>query len=164
MQNEELEVMGKIAALLQPLDGPARSRVLEWVRGALNVEALAGGGVPSRAVKPASQEDQKYSTFAELFHAADPKTEKEKALIAAYWTHKYSGVDQFGSQQINTELKHIGYRATNITDALSQLISERPNLVIQLTKSGTSKQARKTYKITDAGIRRVQEMLAQHGE
>jgi DNA-binding PadR family transcriptional regulator len=60
-------------------------------------------------------------------------------------------------------LKHIGYGVVNITDALNQLISDRPSFVIQLTKSGSSKQARKTYKITDAGMRRVSEMLGAEG-
>ena len=36
---DELEVMNKIAQLLEPLDMAARARVLAWVAGALNVQA-----------------------------------------------------------------------------------------------------------------------------
>ena len=130
--------------------------------GALDVEMQSHavkGVVASRPTGSLANEAFAFGTFAELFHAADPKMEKEKALVAAYWIQKSSGVDQFASQQVNTELKHIGYGVTNITDALGQLISDRPSLVIQLSKSGQSQQSRKTYKVTDAGYRYVQTML-----
>lgn len=160
MQNE-LDAMSKIAALLEPLEPAARSRVLGWVIAAMNVgEVLKTKTTSSSKQEDGADSDQRFATFAELFHAAAPNSEKEKALVAAYWIQHSSGVDQFASQQVNSELKHIGYGVTNITDALSQLMSEKPNLVIQLTKSGSTKQARKTYKITDAGLRRVAEMLS----
>ena len=46
----------------------------------------------------------------------------------------------------------------NITSALDDLIEVRPQLVIQLAKAGTSKQARKRYKVTVAGAKKVQEL------
>jgi hypothetical protein len=49
----------------------------------------------------------------------------------------------------------------NITSALDDLIEVRPQLVIQLAKAGTSKQARKRYKVTVAGAKKVQELLAR---
>jgi hypothetical protein len=158
---QELDAMAKIAALLEPLEGAARSRVLGWVISALSVEDVKRSQTSPTAKHEASQDPlQRFGTFAELFHAAGPNTEKEKALVAAYWIQQSSGVDQFASQQINSELKHIGYGVANITDALTQLMADKPNLVIQLTKSGSTQQARKTYKITDAGLRRVAEILA----
>jgi hypothetical protein len=164
---KELEIMSQIAKLLEQLDAPARARVIGWTISALDVPvsrpAGSGGlGIRGAQVGPASEEVA-YSSFAELFHAAGPRSEKEKALVAAYWVQHSSGADRFVAQQLNTELKHIGYGVGNITDALNQLISDRPNFVIQLTKSGSSKQARKTYKITDAGLRRVSEMLTGEG-
>jgi hypothetical protein len=160
MQNE-LDAMAKIAALLEPLEAAARSRVLGWVVAALDVGDVARiSNSPKARHETSDASSQRFGTFAELFHAAGPESEKEKALVAAYWIQHSSGVDQFASQQINSELKHIGYGVTNITDALTQLMADKPNLVIQLTKSGSTKQARKTYKITDAGQRRVSEMLA----
>jgi len=110
--------------------------------------------------QPSIRADMGFATFAELFHAARPQSEREKALVAAYWIQRSGGVEQFAAQQLNTELKHIGYGVTNITDALNQLIGDRPSLVIQLMKGGSTKQARKTYKMTDAGTRRVNEMLS----
>jgi hypothetical protein len=160
---KELEIMSQVAQLLEQLDGPARSRVIGWTIGALDIQVAPRSGTSSASHKASllasPVEETAYSNFAELFHAAQPKSEKEKALVAAYWVQNSSGTDRFAAQQLNTELKHIGYGVANITDALNQLISDRPNFVIQLTKSGSSKQARKTYKITDAGMRRVTEML-----
>ena len=160
---DELEVMGKVAKLLEPLEAAARSRVLGWVISALDVRGTsgiaAGLGAANRRAGLGDSSGAMFSTFADLFHAASPQTEKEKALVAAYWIQSASGNDQFVAQQLNTELKNIGYGVSNITDALNQLIADRPNFVIQLSKSGNSKQSRKTYKITDAGMRRVSEML-----
>ena len=36
----------------------------------------------------------------------------------------------------------------------------KPQLAIQLKKSGNAKQARKKYKVTKAGIAKVEEMMA----
>ena len=48
----------------------------------------------------------------------------------------------------------------NITSALDDLIEVRPQLVIQLAKAGTSKQARERQ-VTVAGVKKVQELLAR---
>ncbi|HVY18889.1 MAG TPA: hypothetical protein VHA70_02280 [Bauldia sp.] len=154
--------MAKLAEVLEPLSPEARSRAIAWVTQALQIigstptvpEASTAGQPAAAAPTEAG-----FKAFAEMFHAANPRSEKEKALLAGYWIQRSAGVDQFNAQQINAELKHIGYGVLNITDALSQLIADKPNLVIQLAKSGSSRQARKTYKVTDAGNRRVQEML-----
>jgi hypothetical protein len=160
---EELRVMGVISELLEPLDQAARQRVINWVMATLAISGPTAPVVRANADTmlrgPNGHSEPTSATFAEFFHEASPRSEKEKALVAAHWIQRSSGVDQFNAQQVNSELKNIGYRVANITDALSQLMSERPNLVIQLTKSGSSKQARKTYKVTDAGSRRVTEML-----
>jgi hypothetical protein len=157
---DELEVMSQMVRLLEPLDDNARTRAVGWVISALDIKGLAQLKSLSTGVSlNQKQADVSYATFAELFHAAGPKSERERALVAAYWIQSTSGVDQFASQQVNTELKHVGYGVSNITDALGQLISDKPSLVIQLTKSGQSKQARKTYKVTDAGVRHVNSML-----
>lgn len=163
MPNVELEAMAKLVEVLEPLSPEARARTLGWVTQALEIPAPvfkpADGGPGVSASAPSKPVEPGFKAFAELFHAADPRLEKEKALLAGYWIQRSTGVDQFNAQQINAELKHIGYGVSNITDALTQLIVDKPNLVIQLAKSGSSRQARKTYKVTDAGSRRVNEML-----
>jgi hypothetical protein len=93
--------------------------------------------------------------------AADPKTDRARALVAGYWQQVCEGQPSFAAQSLNTNLKNLGYRLSNITVSLEGLKSDRPALVLQLKKDGTSRQARKTYKLTHEGIRRVETMIAK---
>jgi hypothetical protein len=100
-----------------------------------------------------------YGSLAELYHAADPKNEAEKGLVAGTWFQVVEGMDGLDSQTINSALKDLGYGVGNITRAFDVLISQRPALMIQLRKAGTTKQARKQFKVTDAGVKKVLQML-----
>jgi hypothetical protein len=53
----------------------------------------------------------------------------------------------------------MGHRVPNITIAMDELQRQKPQLAVQLRKAGTTKQARKTYKITTEGIKYVEAML-----
>lgn len=99
-----------------------------------------------------------YGTFAELFDAAGPTMEKDKALVAAYWMQVCENAPSFPAQPLNDLLKDLGHRIGNITEALTALKNERPALILQLKKSGSSRQARKIYKLTQEGARRVAAM------
>lgn len=68
-------------------------------------------------------------------------------------------MEAFDSQSAHKELKHLGQQLPNITNALESLKNQKPALVLQLRKSGTSQQARKTYKLTVAGMRAVEKMI-----
>jgi len=57
-------------------------------------------------------------------------------------------------------LKNLGHGIGNVTRACSALIAEKPALLMQVKKAGSTKQARKQYRLTTAGIQRVREMLA----
>ena len=85
----------------------------------------------------------------------------EKALVAAYWMQFFENAPSFPAQPLNDLLKDLGHRVGNITEALTALKNERPALILQLKKSGTSRQARKIYKLTQEGARRVAAMT--HG-
>jgi hypothetical protein len=50
----------------------------------------------------------------------------------------------------------------NVTRACSVLIQQRPALMLQVKKSGSTKQARKQYRLTAAGLQRAREMLGGH--
>jgi hypothetical protein len=102
----------------------------------------------------------RFSALGELFDAARPQTNGQRALVAGYWLQVCGGANDLSSQAINTELKHLGYGILNITEALEDLKATKPAHAIQLRKSGTSRQARKTYKITEAGIRAVETMIS----
>lgn len=162
----EVEAMRKVAEALQTLKPDAAARVLRWAqdsyRGrpseAAALSAAAANGLPYATQPPSNQQ---FTDIAELFAAASPKRGPEKALVAAYWIQQIQGRQDFDAQTINTELKHLGHGVANITVTLGALINLRPQLVIQLRKSGTAMQARKTYRLTREGIQRVERMIIQ---
>src|SRR5438093_685050 len=73
-----------------------------------------------------------YGAFVDLFDAATPKTDPERALIGAYWFQVVGGASDFQSQQVNEALKDVGHGVGNITDALSKLQRRKPALVRQV--------------------------------
>lgn len=159
---DELDAMKKIADALEPLDDAARARALHWAlsrfRGTQSLATIEPPTARPIELTTDSATAGEYSSFAELFDAASPTTEKDKALIAAYWIQICEGVPAFPSQTLNALLKDLGHGVGNITEALTALKSERPALVLQLKKGGTSRQARKTYKLTFEGAKRVTAM------
>jgi hypothetical protein len=151
--------MGSISAALEDLHEDARSRVLLWAMshyGVVSGPALKGKEIPA-ALGDVSHAAP-YETFADLFNAASPTTEREKALVAAYWVQVCENAGSFQAQSLNEQLKNLGHGIGNITEALNQLKETRPALIVQLRKSGSSRQARKTYKLTLEGSKRAESM------
>lgn len=152
---------------LKSLDGDAQVRVVKHVTGILGINSSPKSADPKPNTDTPEQNpaaDQatgtmKFDTFAELFHAADPQTGAEMALVAGYWLQVCKNADSFDGQSANKELNHLGHKLTNVTTALGALNSQRPALAIQLAKAGSSRQARKTYKITTSGVDAVKAML-----
>jgi hypothetical protein len=164
--------MNRVLAALEPLDDEARLRVLTWVSGRYDLAPVAR---PQAIVEEAAEEAadiptapsasaSQFQNLGELFGAANPRTNGEKALVAGYWLQVKGGAEDLTSQAVNTELKHLGHGVANITAALEELKSARPALAIQLRKSGSSQQARKKYKITAAGEKRVEALVANGGQ
>jgi len=164
-EHDELEAMKKIADALEPLDEAARQRALHWANSRFRATRTgnADGGSTSAqqfgTTNEPSENTVRFESFAELFEAANPNTEKEKALIASYWEQVCQNLPSFASQSLNAGLKDLGHGIGNITEALTALKNDRPALILQLKKSGTSRQARKTYKLTQEGMRKVQTMI-----
>ena len=163
----EFEAFQAVYNALEPLDEETRSRVTRSVVTLLDIDARVRPADDEEAADEASVERAEeapesapvFSTFAELCAAANPTTDALRALVAGYWLQVCQGNDSFTGQAANKELTHLGHKCSNITSAINYLQKSRPQLVLQLRKSGTSKQARKTYKLSDAGVRRVQEMI-----
>lgn len=159
----EIKAMGAVAAAIEGLEGEARARVLLWAMGHFGVGAsglkAARHPLSVRGETSAVLVTGDYETFADLFSAAHPRTEKDKAMVAAYWVQVCQGAGSFQSQSLNDALKDLGHGIGNITEALNQLKGDRPALLLQLKKSGNTRQARKTYKLTQAGMNRVDEMI-----
>jgi hypothetical protein len=167
----ELAAMATVKSALEPLEPDTRSRVVEWAikRYSLNLTAgtrsgpSAGHGGGAREQREqdgsGSRPVAEYQHFADLYDVVDPKTDVDRALTGGYWFQFVLGNESFGAQQVNDELKNVGTPVANIARALTNLQGKAPALVRQLSKSGRSQQARKTYKLTVAGQRWVEQRI-----
>jgi hypothetical protein len=158
----ELGAMAQIEAVLTALAEDERSRVLQWVNSRFKSSAtkviIMDGGSPGSA-GPDTRENA--GSLADLFDAAAPPTEADRALVVAYWLQFRQGAEDLESQAVNSELKHLGHGVLNITRALDDLKTRRPALIIQTRKSGSTKQARKRYRVTAEGKKAVEHMLVK---
>jgi hypothetical protein len=163
----ELKVMQTILEAMEGVkEEEARARIMDYVQRKLGVSS--SGRLPPLTPKAAAasanirtEDPTVFEHFADLFDAARPDTDMEKALVAGYWVQFCGEASEFGSQVLNNELKQLGYPIGNITRALDALTSARPNLVQQMRKDGTTKQARKTFRLTTEGKKKVEQMIAK---
>lgn len=171
MNDPEIEAMSAVATALADLDQEAQGRVLRWAAERYGVtlpsgdrRGGAGGDESDDAGEEVTAEEiaaeaPAFEHFAELFTKAQPKTESEKALVAAYWLQAIQGQGKWQAAELQKELKGLGHAVSNVTDALTSNIRKKPQRVIQLQKVGNTRQARKTYKVTHEGLVYVQGML-----
>jgi len=147
-----LTIAKTLAAL--PTDD-ARRRVIAWAsdKFGLLTAARPAGALPPTGGAAVAGGSQSFETFADLFDALAPTSDKERALAAAYWRTHVEAQPTFQSQELNSMLKDLGHRVSNITDALSGSMEEKPALILQMKKAGSTRQARKTYKLSTAGMR-----------
>jgi hypothetical protein len=160
-QDPELAAMTQVVNALRGLDERAIARVLKWASDRFNVLLKASGrGSPESAVS--GEDNHEFEDLPTLYDAANPSTDSEKALVVGYWLQAIKGEENFETQPINEKLKNFGHPIGNITRAFDALKNMTPRLVHQIEKSGTSKQARKTFKVTVEGMRKVRNMIQQH--
>jgi hypothetical protein len=165
----EIAAMKVVAEALAALDEGGVRRVLRWAHDAFAPKAVAAVEVapaavpaPSSNARTNSEPDgvERHETLADFYSAADPQQDSDRALVVGYWVQVIEGEGDFDSFAVNKRLKDLGYGVGNITSAFNGLISRRPQLVIQTKKSGTSKQARKLYRLTSEGQKTVERMTA----
>lgn len=172
---KEFSAIKAVHDALEPLEEQARTRVLTYITSLLgiNVRLASSGGAAGAADDPEVDEEPEgagsdeaaksaptYSTFAELYAAANPKTNGEKALVVGYWLQVCQGAESFTAAVANKELTHLGHKVANITDAIDSVKDHKPMLILQLKKSGNSRQARKLYKVSHEGVKRVEGMIS----
>ena len=164
-EDPEISAMMAINEALKDLSPDSVLRVIRWAADRFKVQAskplgepLSPPGGSSEVLSPPTPQ---FSDVGDLFDAAGPKTGAENALVVAYWLQRINGRDEWTGFEINSELKHLGHGLDNITDALDSLISRKPALAMQRHKSGTTRQARKKYKLTRQGLVEVENMIAQ---
>lgn len=165
----ELEAMAAIEKAVSALeDEDMRLRVIRWAAERFGLRTRSAGYVTARGtILPRADEDDvsadALESIGRLFEAANPTSNPERALVAAYWFQERQGEQELNAQTINNELKQMGYPAPNITSTFNLLMSRTPALMRQVRKSGRTKQARKKYTLTEAGKRVVRSMLAGAG-
>jgi hypothetical protein len=159
---KELDAMRVVATALADLDAEAVARVLRWAAEAFGAKSPLTPAVGPLALRVEdSQVDGPvaFANIADLYAAAQPRNDADKALVVGYWIQILQGAQDFESQGVNTELKHLGHGIGNITQAFSSLMHRKPQLVIQTRKAGVSQQARKRFKLTTAGQQAVERMI-----
>ena len=173
MSDPEIDAMSSVASALSDLDGEAKGRVLRWTadrygitlgkdgRRGVRINDLADDETDEEAEESAKEgvELNAYEGVAELYDAAGPKNDEEKLLVAAYWRQMTHGQASFQAVDLNRDLKNLGHGVGSIAHVLARSIQKKPALVLQIRKSGNSKQARKTYKLTGEGIKTVERMI-----
>jgi hypothetical protein len=159
----EITAMGTIDKALGGLDTDAQKRVLRWAIDKFGSgEVKLGGGRTAARTSNGSEDDAEpteYARISDLMDAATPTTTADHVLVASYWFQVLQGKDDFTSQEVNAELKDLGQASKNITDSFGTLMKRKPPAVRQVQKTGSTRQARKKYRLTEPGIRSVQKML-----
>src|SRR5581483_2897913 len=123
------------------------------------VRVLAGHLADPPCGPEGETDSSEYGRISDLMDAATPQTTADHVLVASYWFQVIQGKEDFTSQEVNAELKDLGQASKNITDSFSTLMKRKPPAVRQVQKTGSTRQARKKYRLTEPGIRTVQRML-----
>ena len=156
----EIEAMRAITELMHGLQVDQVRRVLSWANDKFGGQVRTTVSMQeSRTTEAANPRPPIFAALADLYDAASPSTEPEKLLVVAYWFQVVQGTGELESQVLNKELKNLGHPVGNITRAFSSLAETTPRLVMQTRKTGSTKQARKRFRLTVEGIRRVGQML-----
>jgi hypothetical protein len=164
----EIEAMGSIDKALGTLEPHEQKRVLRWAIdkfGAGEMKLGTGSSASGSGKGAASNGGSgEYERISDLMDAASPTSTADHVLVASYWFQVVLGQDDFTSQAVNGELKNLGQESKNITDSFNTLMKRKPPAVRQVQKTGSTRQARKKYRLTEPGIRTVQRMLGGEGE
>jgi hypothetical protein len=167
---DEIEVMREINRLLNNLESSQRSRIIRWLYDKYVVDSESASFQSKADDNPQSvsgetqsdsqtSQQPQHQNFADFFAAVNPQTDSERALISSYWLQVKEGKESVRAYDVNALLKDLGHPINNITRAFDHLQSKSPQLIMQIRKKGRSQQARKRYRVTQAGIDKITEDL-----
>lgn len=170
-EDMELQAMSRILEAIEPLELDAQKRIFQWIQARLGLHGVVVKPETNMVVEgknpltPTMQGGPALSSFesiAEAFSAAGPpQTDTKRALVVASYLQVVEGKPDVTGYDVNSELKHLGFQINNITLAFAGLMNTRPQLAVQVRKTGTSRQSRKSYRVTIEGIREVERMLGE---
>lgn len=164
--SKELSAMVALEQALSDLEGDARNRVISWAASRFDVALQAA----KRRTKAEDSDDQDESetndpnsaeSLAEFYDQASPSTEGEKVLVAGYWFQYRENAQELDAQSLNGQLKHLGHGVQNITRAMGWTKKQKPALMVQKRKDGSTQQARKKFVVTNEGKKYVERMLTR---
>jgi hypothetical protein len=166
----EIAAMSAVSRALRELGDDERRRVLEWAVKRFAAPtgghlSSAGEGLLLPALIGTADGDQApgFEHFAELVNRVRPRTDVERALLASYWVQEHEGRRGFVSTEVNERLRETSAPIAHMADAMAALQARRPALVIQIRKSGRTRQARKTYQVTAEGVAAVRAAIQARG-
>lgn len=163
MPDPELEAMSVVHGALEPLEGPARERVLRWAAAKFEVSAGTNSGRASDrggVQDPEGGDVPEFTDVGDLVHASGAANGPERALVVGYWFQEAQSQDGWTAAALNSTLRNMGHPLANVTKTLDSLKARKPALVMQVSKSGRARQARKTYRLTTAGLSTVRQMIS----
>lgn len=159
----EIKAMNDCLGALKDLEEDARARVLFWLNRKFlgsNQKGLDTSALGDTGEQFGLRSDfNSFTSVAEVFSQANPKTASDKVLIVAAYLQAKEEKGELTSREISNELNHLGHGVSNITNAISGLINRKPCLMIQTRKKGKSQQAQKKYKVTTEGLKAAIGML-----
>lgn len=170
--------MGAIEDAFVSLDDETRARVLGWAyaKYAAASDFTMGRSPQQRHEQPESavivgeleateselRTVDRFGHFAELYDHCDPAGPQERFLIAAYWLQTKMAKEAFGNAEVNKLLKDQGQENGNLNKLVDRLRTKTPKLVNQLS-GGASDKSRKVLKLTQPGLKLVEEMVQNGG-
>ena len=165
VDDPEVAAMQQLTKSFTALDEAARQRVIEWAiqrygSAPSPTRRDAHRGATPRQTPAADEATSSFADFADLYDAANPKTDVMRALVGGYWLQVCGNAASFPSADVNSLLKNHGHPVSNITRCFDLLRESKPSYAAQLEKSGKSQQSRKKMKLTTAGIRKIEAMIA----
>lgn len=162
----ELQAMSAISKALGKLENEdSRIRVLRWVAEKYTPSVIKQNGpINPPQLDSGETEDgikSQFDDFVDLFDAVNPQTDIERVLTGAYWLQVIQNQASWNSYSVNKLLKDTGYGINSISHRFDEAQKKKPSLVRQVSKSGKSQQAKKTYKLTTAGVDFISSRVTQ---
>ncbi len=110
-------------------------------------------------VVPKPKEIKKYKSIVDLFNASSVNTIMSQILLGAAYLHEHDKVKEFTSQNVNTLLKKIGKPVKNVSLTITRMLDKTPALIEVTSKIGATKQARRTFRLTETGLKRAKSYM-----
>lgn len=175
IDDPEIKALNDCYAALKGIEPDAVERTLAWLTKKFAVKHTSSvAAAPDKPIVPAEDtaaagdsglagnggDILAFPTPGEFLAALNLTDDNERALAVAAYLQKKEPDGELSGFVINKELRHAGHGMKNITRAIQVWVDSRPQLMIQLRKSGTTRQAKKNYKVTGEGFKWVAAKLA----